>query len=142
MIAASVKEFNIRKQRTLKQKDKKNKEQKFTSLMIPLFCEDLPAEYKKAWKVTERLLIEMRDYAVKKGSGFMIMSIPSGIQLLPKEKWDNLIPKKSYDRSERILTDICNKEKIAYINLLPEFLENSKKTKKYPHFMMYGGLDI
>jgi len=103
-------------------------------LGLPLFHQQLSDNYKKAWRITEQLLFEMKKYVEAKGVKFVLISVPCADQLLPLERWNKLKPKSSPDKPEQILAQICQRQGIRYLDCLPIFLNYSKNEKKIAHF--------
>ncbi len=59
-----------------------------------LFSPPLNETWRSAWSVTEKLLLQMRDWSRKQGTGFGVVVIPDPIQVAPGSDWRSAIARK------------------------------------------------
>lgn len=89
-------------------------------------------EYKEAWWVTERLLVESKRKVEKSNARYILVTIP-GIEQVEIIKQDNILkqfPKMKsnidFNKPDKVLNDICFKNKITCFSMLEYYKKNSE----------------
>ncbi len=94
-------------------------------------------DYIDGWTETKRLILEIKALANKNNAGFMLLLIPSRIQVNEPE-WGSVLNlylwnKEDFDLSKpnSILSRFAETEKIGYLDLLPYFKEATTSRRLY-----------
>jgi len=114
------------------------------------YSAEYPEELEKSWKLTEKLILEIRTNCASHGSQFLLVSIPEARQVydnywLPAEEEYKKYVGGKLDRTrpQKILRNFTRKADIDYVSLLTSFqIEKNENNDKYffgeGHFNEYG----
>ncbi|MDQ2937275.1 MAG: SGNH/GDSL hydrolase family protein [Acidobacteriota bacterium] len=90
-----------------------------------------------AWRVTEGLILEMRDEVTAKGAKFVVVTLSNGPQVLPNpesresfKKWFGVTDLFYPDNRIR---SFCVRERIPVLTLAPELQEFAERNKTFIH---------
>lgn len=93
--------------------------------------------YQEGWNKTNTLILEAKDIAKKNGAGFLLVLIPSRIQVNHQE-WDSVLHLYNWDKNafdtekpNSILIDFAESNGIDYLDLLPYFRQESQTQRLY-----------
>jgi hypothetical protein len=97
-----------------------------------LYQKPLRAEWEKAWRTFERIILEFKDEALKQNVDFLILNVPAG-QLVSGKAWENVLNKNSAMRDmewdlggpERRMNSFVTKNGITYLDAVEWFKRNS-----------------
>jgi hypothetical protein len=94
---------------------------------LGLYAARPDSTWARAWDVTERLIVAIRDEAARQGAGFLLVSISSGVQEDARARhspewtrWQD-DPALKLDAPETRLAALAAARGIDYVPLLPEF---------------------
>jgi hypothetical protein len=130
---------------------RKLRELKKTSLNIPYLLSVCARQYtpqwQDAWATTHSLIEEMRKSVRQNGSELAIVVIPCREQI--DEAWQKawlsanplLKSELDFEKPNRILTNICRKERIPCLDLLPYFRTYVQETGDDLYFPLDGHLN-
>jgi len=102
-----------------------------------VYSEEYDQNWKKAWNITEKLILDMNNYVEKNGAEFLLVAGASREQVhadwweetlnaypdMRKVGWD-------LDKPNKILERFSAENGINYVNLLPAFREEANKTEQ------------
>jgi len=102
---------------------------------LMIYAEQPDSLWESAWRLTERLILEVRDEARRMGADFALLSIPSGAQVHAEaranrpgwERWGEL-PGLSLEAPERRLAALAAAESLRYVPLLDDFRAEAVRT--------------
>ncbi|MBZ0267107.1 hypothetical protein K8I85_03045 [bacterium] len=101
---------------------------------IDILRKTYPPELRMGWWVTEKILLRFRDSACSNGATPIVVIVPSHLQVYP-EIWDEAVRGMRLDESgfdlarpNRILSDFCEHEGIAVLDLLPVLREAAPRS--------------
>jgi hypothetical protein len=102
-----------------------------------VYLEPATEDWKEAWRVTEGVLLQMRDEVVQKGAQFFVVTLTEGIQVDP-----NVPTRVAFAKSLGIsdlfypdhrLANFCQSHRIPILLLGPPFQEYATQHKVYLH---------
>ncbi len=92
-------------------------------------------EWAEAWTITERLLLRSRELCDAHGARFVVVAITN-----PPQVWDEARtyfaehkPELDLDDPDRRLADFCGRNGIAFLTLVPEFLQHHRDSGDLMH---------
>lgn len=100
--------------------------------------------WEEAWDITLKMLVKMKSFCEKEKMGLFVFNIPSDMPMRGgAEKYFRMYPRmKEYEwdflKPHKLLEDFCERENIAYIDLIGPLEEYYQKTKR-PLFFKYDG---
>jgi len=93
--------------------------------------------WKKAWRVTEGLLLKMRDEIKEKGATFFVVILSSGIQVHPdpsvRAKFERARELNDLFYAERRIEEFCRSKGIPVLALGPPFQRHASEHKVFLH---------
>lgn len=116
---------------------------RFIHLNTLVFCEEYSSLWDRAWRRTQRFIRQTESLAEENDAGFLLVSFPEMWRVGSQEEMERRMKSMSrdvldyqwnFDKTDRILRDFCQKEKIPFLSLLPPFRESYRKTRKSLHF--------
>jgi len=106
-------------------------------LSASVYREPTTDVWKEAWRVTEGLLLQMRDEVARKGARFFVVTLSSGIQVDPnpsnRSAFANYLGVSDLFYPERRLAGFCQARHIPILLLAPIFQEYAARHKVYLH---------
>jgi hypothetical protein len=102
-----------------------------------VFLEPVTAEWRDAWRVTERLIVALRDDVRAQGARFVLVALSDPIQVHP-----DAVVRREYARKlgaqdlfypERRLQALATREGIEFVALAPALLEHAERYRVYLH---------
>lgn len=102
-----------------------------------VYLEPVNAVWNDAWRVTEGLLIHMRDEVISRGAKFIVVTLSNGPQVHPDAKL-----REEFKRSLGIvdlfypdnrIKEFCEHERIPVVTLAPELQEFAERNKVFLH---------
>jgi len=102
---------------------------------LMIYAEQPDSLWESAWRLTERLIVEIRDEARRLGADFALLSIPSGAQVHAEaranrpgwERWGEL-PGLSLEAPARRLAALAAEESLIHVPLLDDFRAEAART--------------
>jgi lysophospholipase L1-like esterase len=93
-----------------------------------IYRSQLKAKWSKATRVTEQLLVEMRDLATENGAEFAVVLVPPAFEVYP-ERWRELLDLTPQMKEAELQPDqplgnlqrFLDENRVRVINLLPDF---------------------
>jgi hypothetical protein len=102
-----------------------------------IFLPPTSPAWRVAWDITERLIAKMRDEAAAMGAGFLVVSIPIGIQANPdptvRDQFAHDLGADNLLYPEKRLRALGNKDKINMLLLAQPFQSYAEKNRVYLH---------
>jgi hypothetical protein len=93
--------------------------------------------WEEAWRVTEGVLLMMRDEIAQKGAKFFVVVLTNGTQVHPDPKFRNAFAKKNRVKDlfypDRRVANFCTREGIPVLLLAPSFQEYATTHKVFVH---------
>lgn len=106
-------------------------------LFIEIYREPADKAWKEAWKVTEAVLLEMRDEIAQKGAKFYVVVLSNNIQVDPRADVRNQVAAypgiEDVFYPDRRIGRFCQAHGIPVLLLAPYFQEYAAKHKVYLH---------
>lgn len=102
-----------------------------------IYKEPVSQDWKDAWEVTERLVVQMRDEVESKGAKFLVVTLSAGDQIRPnvavrKQLMEQLGVKNLFHADFRI-KEIGNRNGIDVLTLAPELEAYADQHSEYLH---------
>jgi hypothetical protein len=95
------------------------------------------AKWENAWKVTEGLLMLMRDEVTAKGAEFLVVTLTNGIQVHPdptvRQTFADRLGLHSLFYPDFRIKALEDREKLFVMNLAPLFLSYAEQHKRFLH---------
>jgi lysophospholipase L1-like esterase len=121
--------------------DKYNKKNGVPIIDDYVYAEKYSPEWENAWKVTEGLILKLKEELETEKIEFLVVVVPNEFEFRP-DMWNKTLDEYPQMKSvkfdlrkpERILSDFLEKNKIDYLLLRPEFEQYTKETGKNLHF--------
>jgi len=115
---------------------------------LEIYAQRPDPPWDRAWDITERLVLATRAEARRQGAAFLLVAVPSGVQehanarkLSPGWRdWESR-PGLALDMPERRLARLCAEQDIAFLPLLPAFIEEQAQTGQPLHIRWTGHLN-
>ena len=102
-----------------------------------VYQEPTTKDWQEAWRVTEGVLVQMRDEVVQKGARFFVVTLSTGIQVNPNPAKRMAFAKALGVRDlfypDHHLEDFCKSHQIPILLLGPPFQEYATQHKMYLH---------
>ena len=102
-----------------------------------IYLEPGNAVWNDAWRVTEGLILEMRDEVTAEGAKFLVVTLSNGPQVLPNpdsrenfKKWFGITDLFYPDNR---IKSFCTREGIPVLTLAPELQEFAERNKTFLH---------
>jgi hypothetical protein len=109
-----------------------------------VYLEPRTSEWKEAWRVTEGLLVQMRDEIKSQGAHFLVVSLSNGIQVHPNHQVRDQFASKlgviDLFYPERRLKALAEHENIDLITLAPTLQAYAEENNIYLHGFKNGQL--
>ena len=110
-------------------------------LDLGLFREESEREWELAWDVTQALLRDLKREVTARGAQLVVITIPAAFQVHP-EIWDDRRARLpvlddlnwSFERPIERLAEICEREGIRNLNLLPVLLSTAESSTDLLYF--------
>jgi hypothetical protein len=102
-----------------------------------VYQEPTTEDWKEAWRVTEGVLLEMRDEVGKKGAQFFVVALSNSIQVNPnpakREAYANALGVPDLFYPDHRLAGYCQSQHIPILLLAPYFQEYATQHQVYLH---------
>ncbi len=102
-----------------------------------IYGEPTNEDWREAWRVTEGLLIEMRDEVESKGAKFLVVTLSNGVQVYPDANVRRAFMEKvgatDLFYPDKRLKNFGEREKITVYNLVPELQIYAEENKVFLH---------
>jgi hypothetical protein len=102
-----------------------------------IYLEPGDAKWNEAWRVTEGLLLMMRDEVKNHGARFVVVTLSNGPQVLPKPEWREAFKKRlginDIFYPDNRLKSLCMREGIPVITLAPEMQQLAEQSNTFLH---------
>lgn len=102
----------------------------YPACAVLLFAETYPPDFELRFRLTERLLVGMRDLLTERGAGFAVAIMPADFQIVPeKRERYGILPVIFHDRpyveakAQAGVTALCQRNGIPVVDLLPALRE-------------------
>lgn len=129
--------YHMTKTRLFSKKNEVNLSESFKDpldVILPydqVFLKEYPDIFKNVWDMEEKLLSEMKKTAEKNGAEFILVSLTEGFRLYPDLMEEKNFPKEfkdklDFDKPERLLKEISERNNFYYLPLLLDFKERAK----------------
>jgi hypothetical protein len=122
---------------TIEQKESKNQLQSEVGLDVMVYSEPVDPAWKEAWRVTEGLIVQMRNEVRQRGAGFIVVTLTNGDQVGPDPVERSTfarrlgVPDLLYP--ERRITSLGDREGIPVLNLAQPFAGYAEQHKVFLH---------
>jgi hypothetical protein len=102
-----------------------------------IYLEPDNSVWNDAWRVTEGLILEMRDEVTAKGAKFVVVTLSNGPQVLPNPQAREIF-KKWFGVTDLFYPDnrirsFCMREGVSVLTLAPELQEFAERNKTFIH---------
>jgi len=108
-----------------------------------VYIEPMNQVWKEAWRVTEGLILQMRNEVREKGAYFLVVSLTNGDQVHPDPKQRhvtaNQLGVSDLLYPERRLKSLGDRQGFAVLNLSQPFADYAEKHNMYLHGFKNGG---
>ena len=102
-----------------------------------VFLEPVSPEWDDAWRVTEGLLVQMRDEVRARGAKFLVVTGSSGIQVSPdtaaRQEYMNRLGIRSLFYPDQRIKDLGEKEGFRVLNLAPTLEDYASRNQVFLH---------
>jgi lysophospholipase L1-like esterase len=105
----------------------------YPAAAVLLFAETYPPDLEERFALIERLLVAMRDLSAEHGAEFAVAIMPADFQVVPeKRERYGILPIVFHDqryvegKAQRRVSDICRRNGIPVIDVLPALLKRCK----------------
>ncbi len=115
----------------------------FTHLSMLIFAEEYSDLWDKPWRTTQRFILQTAELSKDNNAEFVLISFPGMWRLGSLKEMNRRIKTVSrealnyhwdFNKTDRILRDFCDKKRILFLSLLPEFRESYRKSHQRLHF--------
>lgn len=115
----------------------------FIHLNTLVFCDEYSRLWDRAWRRTQRFIRQTEALAAENDAGFLLVSFPEMWRVGSQEEIERRMKAMNrdameyhwhFDKTDRILRDFCQKEKISFLSLLPSFRKAYRNSRKKLHF--------
>jgi hypothetical protein len=93
--------------------------------------------WKEAWKVTERLIVQMRDEVAARGAKFVVVTLSNGIQVHPdaqvRQNFASSLGIQDLFYPDVRLQELGKQESIPMLILAPFLREHAERHQEYLH---------
>ncbi len=102
-----------------------------------IYLEPGNAVWNDAWRVTEGLILEMRNEVKSKGAQFVVVTLSNGPQVLPnpdlREAFEKRLGITDIFYPDNRIKSLCIREGIPVITLAPELQKSAEESKTFLH---------
>jgi hypothetical protein len=102
-----------------------------------IYREPTDPVWQDAWRVTEALMVEMRNEIENKGAKFLIVTLSNGIQVFPesaaRQSFLDKIGASDIFYPDKRIKNLGEREKFTVFNLAPELQTYAEQNKVYLH---------
>lgn len=103
-----------------------------------VFMKDYDSKWDRAWNVTEKILLSIKNEVESNNSSFLLV-ISSHLPQIDQNRWNEIMNEypatksKEWDlrKPNKMLTDLCNKNRIKCIDSFDSFKRGASKNKLY-----------
>jgi hypothetical protein len=112
---------------------------------LGIYSPEEPAEYRRAWALTTRLVEELRREVARRGRRLAVMYFPDRRQVLP-QAWEDTLAcwpdartmRWDLDRPNRLLGEALRGASVPYLDLTPPLREHVQRTGQSVFFALDG----
>jgi len=102
-----------------------------------IYLEPGNAVWNDAWRVTEGLIVEMRDEVKARGALFVVVTLSNGAQVLPRRHLREEFEKRhgitDIFYPDNRIKSLCSREGIPVVTLAPELQKSAEESKAFLH---------